>query len=222
MKQFCNFILGVVLPLGLVLQPVCRAEDAVIVLEGTQLRLQLNTNLSTKENHEGDPFTAYVIESVYQGDQIVIPKGSTVSGSISRITRPGRFKGKAVMHLLFQHIQIPPGRDKLSILASLVRIDPDEDADIDAEGRLEGKGSTERDLGRVVAPGLAGAGVGAVAGGRKGAAIGAGAGAGIGLGNVFWTRGKDVELHVGSTMDVSLEQALEIPVKTQSAVENPQ
>ena len=213
MKHLCRFILGILLPLGLALQTVCRAEDTIVVPEGTRLKLQLNENLSTKENKEGDSFTAYVIESVYQGNQIVIPKGSTVSGSISRITRPGRFKGKAVMHLLFQHIQIPPGREKLPILASLVRIDAD--ADIDAEGRLGGKGSKGRDLGKVVAPGLAGAGIGTLAGGGKGAGIGAGVGAGIGLANVFWTRGKDLELHRGSTMDISLEQALKIPVNKQ-------
>lgn len=211
MKQFCKVILGIVLPLGLALQPVCRAEDAIVVSEGTRLKLQLNENLSTKENQEGDSFTAYVIESVYQGDQVVIPKASMVSGSISRITRPGRFKGKAVMHLLFQYIQIP-GREKVSILASLVRIDAD--ADIDAEGRLGGKGSTQKDLGKVIAPGLAGAGVGTIAGGGKGAGIGAGVGTGIGLANVFWTRGEDLELHRGSTVDISLEQALKIPVKS--------
>ena len=41
---------------------------------------------------------------------------------------------------------------------------------------------------------------------------------GIGLTNVFWTQGKDLELPLGSTMDVALEQALKIPVKKQSAV----
>lgn len=214
MKQLPKFILALILPIGLALQPICRAEDMLIVPKGTRLKLQLNDNLSTKENQEGDPFTAYVIEPIYQGDQIVISKGSTVSGSISRITRPGRFKGKAVMRLLFESIQIP-GREKLSILASLVRIDPEEDANIDAEGRLEGKSSKGRDLGKVIAPGLAGAGIGTIAGGGKGAGIGAGVGAGIGMANVFWTRGKDLELHRGSTMDVSLDQTLELPAKKQ-------
>jgi hypothetical protein len=213
MKQLRKFIPLLMLPFGLAVQPLCRAQDPLVAPEGTLLRLQLNNNLSTKENKEGDPFTAYVIEPVYQENQVVIMKGSTVSGSISRIVRPGRFKGKAVMHLLFQFIQIP-GREKLPILASLVHIDPDVNAEIDSEGRLGGKGSKGSDLGKVVAPGLAGAGIGTLAGGGKGAGIGAGVGVGIGMANVFWTRGKDLKLHVGSTMDISLEQALEIPVKS--------
>jgi len=213
MRQLPRFLLALILPIGLSLQPLCRAEDVLVVPQGTLLRLQLNKNLSTKENHEGDPFTAYVIEPVYLKDQIVIPKGSTVSGSISRVTRPGRFKGKAVMRLLFETVEIP-GREELPILASLVRIDPDEDANIGEEGRLEGPGSKGRDVGKVVVPGLAGAGVGALAGGAKGAGIGAAAGAGAGMANVFWTRGKDLELHLGSTMDISLDQPLKIPMKS--------
>jgi hypothetical protein len=218
MKQACKLILSFVLPLGILLQPVCRAADKVTLPEGTRITLQLNETLSTKDNHEGDSFATYVIESVYYKDQVVIPKGSTVSGSISRITRPGRFQGKAVMHLLFQSIQIP-GRGELSIHASLARVDSDEDMDIHTEGTLEGKGSAGKDVGKVLAPGLAGAGIGSLAGGNKGAGIGGGIGIGIGLANVFWTRGKDLELHRGSTMEISLEQALEIPLikETQSS-----
>jgi len=212
MRRFSGLILALVLLIGLSLQPLCRAEDVLVVPEGTLLSLQLNENLSTKENQEGDTFSTYVVEPVYLGGQIVISKGSKVSGSISRVTRPGRFKGKAVMRLLFESLQIP-GREKLPITASLVRIDPDEDANIGEEGRLEGPDSKGRDLGKVIIPGLAGAGVGALAGGGKGAGIGAAAGAGAGMANVFWTRGKDLELHRGSTMDVSLDQALHIPVK---------
>ena len=220
MKKIGKLILSLALPLGLLLQPVCRAADEVIVPEGTRITLQLNKNLSTKENHEGDSFDTYVIEPVYHEDRIVIPKGSVVSGSVSRITRPGRFKGKAVMHLLFRSIQIP-GRGELSIHASLVHVDSDENAATQTEGSLEGSGSKRNDIGKVVVPGLAGAGIGSLAGGKKGAGIGAGGGMGIGPANVFWTRGKDLELPRGSMMDVSLEQALKIPLKEQPAIGSP-
>jgi hypothetical protein len=191
------------------------------VPEGTRITLQLNENLSTKDNHEGDSFDTYVIEPVYQEGRIAIPKGSVVSGRVSRIMRPGRFKGKAVMHLLFQSIQIP-GRGVLTIHASLVRIDSDENADIQTEGTLEGDGSGKSDIGRVVVPGLAGAGIGSLAGGKRGAGIGAGVGAGVGLANIFWTRGKDLELNRGSMMDISLEQALKISSKEPPVTLNPQ
>ena len=211
MKQTCMLIWSLVILQGIVWLPVCRAADRVIVPEGTQITLQLNKTLSTKENHEGDLFDTYVIESVYHNGQIVIPKGSTVSGSISRITRPGRFKGKAVMHLLFQSIQIP-GHGEMSIHASLVRVDSDEDMDIHTESALEDKSSMQGDVGKMITPGLAGTGVGSLKENSKKAEIGGG----IGLANIFWTRGKDLELYRGSTMDISLEQALKIPLTNET------
>lgn len=215
MTQICRLILRLALPLGLMLQPVCKAAGQEIVPKGTRITLQLNKTLSTKENHEGDPFDAYVIEPVYREGQVTIPKGSVVSGSISRITRPGRFKGKAVMHLLFRSIQIP-GRGNLSIDASLNHIESDQDMDIQTEGSMESKGSAEQDAGKAVIPGLAGAGIGSLVDGRKGATVGAETGIGLGLANVFWTRGKDLEIPRGFTMDISLEQDLKIPVTGQS------
>ena len=88
MKLRCKLLLSLALTLGLLLPTLSRAADETIVPKGTLITLQLNKNLSTKRNNEGDPFTAVVMTPVYQDDQIVIPKGSTVTGSISRITRP--------------------------------------------------------------------------------------------------------------------------------------
>jgi len=180
-----------------------------ILPEGTRISLQLNNNLSTTMSTEGDKFTAVVISPVYSGDRIVIPKGSEVSGTITRIIRPGRFKGKAVMNLLFRSIDIP-GRGELPIVASLVRIDPEADAIVHLEGGIEREGSPAKDLGRVVTPALAGAGVGALAGGRRGAAIGAGIGSAIGLASIFATRGNDLQVRKGSTLIIALDRPLVI------------
>lgn len=196
MKQFCILLLCVGLPLGFLMQPVGEAADKIIVPEGTRIALQLNGNLSTKSNEEGDVFDAYVIEPVYSEGQIVIPRGSVVSGSISRITRPGRFKGKAVMHLLFQSIQIP-GHGNFPILASLARIDSDDDMDIHTEHLQESVRSGGNNF---------------KAGRGKSLNV-----ADLGMANVFWTRGKDLELHRGSTMEISLKQSLKIPLKGPSA-----
>ena len=81
-----------------------QASDTATLEEGTRIPLQLNDYLSTKLNSEGDIFTADVTRPIYQDGRLVIPKGSVVSGSITRIIRPGRFRGKAVMNLLFQSV----------------------------------------------------------------------------------------------------------------------
>ncbi len=187
----------------------------ISLVEGTRISIQLNDYLSTKTNNEGDTFTAVVVVPVYQGDRLVIPKGSVVTGSVSRILRPGRFRGKAVMNLLFQSVRIP-GRGQLPIVASLTSVDPAGNGGVHSEGTIVGEGSTRKDTGRVIKPGLAGAGIGAIAGGGRGAAMGAGIGAAVGLATVFATRGNDLEVRRGSRMDITLERPLAVPIDTEA------
>jgi hypothetical protein len=210
MKQFSSFLLSSLLTMALLIPSVSWAANDTVLPEKTRITLQLNNKLSTKVNSEGDGFTAYVTAPVQLGDKIIIPKGSIVAGSISRIIRPGRFKGKAVLNVLFQSIEIP-GRGQLPIVASLARMDSEGNGGIRAEGTVEGEGSEGSDIGRIVMPGIVGAGVGTLAGGGKGAAIGGGIGAAIGLATVFATRGKEIEVPRGSSMDITLDKPLTIP-----------
>lgn len=207
-------ILTLLLPIPGITAPE-QAAGEIMLPEGTRISLQLNDHLSTKISSEGDKFTANVIVPIYQGDRLVIPKGSTVSGSVSRILRPGRIKGKAVMNLLFLSIRIP-GRGDLPIVASLARVDPAGNAGVEGEGSVKGESSTGGDAARVLTPGLAGAGIGGLAGGGRGAAIGGGVGAIVGLATIFSTRGKDLEMRRGSTMDISLDRALSMPADPDS------
>lgn len=212
MNRHRGSIPGSVLLLMLLMPIVSIAASDTIIPEGTQITLQLNNNLSTKSNREGDTFTAVVTNPVYIGEKMIIPKGSEVSGSVSRIIRPGRFKGKAVMHLLFQTIDIP-GRGQAPIVATLTRVDPEGNSGVHTEGSIEGEGSTGADIGKVATPGLAGAGIGAIIGGGSGAGIGAGVGTVAGLATIFSSRGKDLELRRGSTIDITLERPLVVPAE---------
>src|SRR6266511_4003641 len=144
-----------------------RAQQKVgecVVPEGTRITLRLNDYLSTKLNSEGDMFTGEVVAPIYQGDKLLIPKGSTVTGSISRIVRPGRFKGKAVMNVIFHSLRVP-GRGQTAVAASLAGVQSAGNQGVKAEGRIEGEGSKGKDAGKVAAPGLSGAGIGGIVGG---------------------------------------------------------
>jgi hypothetical protein len=185
------------------------SSQEVTLSAGTRISLQLDDHLSTKLNNEGDTFTARVIAPIYIGDRLIIPKGSIVSGSISRIIRPGRVRGKAVMNLLFISLRIP-GRNDISITASLARVDPEGNGGVQPEGGIQGASSAGRDSARVLTPGLAGAGIGGIIGGGKGAAVGAGVGAAVGLGTIFATRGKDIEMKRGTNFDIALDRPLTI------------
>jgi len=183
----------------------------IVLGEGTRISLQLNDPLSTKLNNEGDTFTATVTAPVYLKDRLIIPKGSIITGSISRVLRPGRFKGKAVMNLLFSSIRLPGAAASLPIVASLARVDQEGNAGVRGEGTIAGVDSKGKDVAKVAAPTLTGAGIGAIVDGGHGAAIGAGIGAAVGLATVLAGRGKDLELRRGSTMDIVLDRPLAIP-----------
>jgi hypothetical protein len=191
-----------------------QGSSETTVPEGTLIQLELNDHLSSKLNHEGDTFTATVTVPLYVSERLVVPKGSLVTGNISRIIRPGRFKGKAVMNLLFQSIRLP-GKGEIPILASLARLDSSKgSAEVVSESGVHGEGSAGRDVVRVATPSLAGAGIGSLAGGGAGSAIGAGIGAAVGLGTVFTTRGKDLEILRSSGMEIRLDRPLPVQLDT--------
>jgi hypothetical protein len=176
----------------------------VAIPEGTRISLQLNDYLSTKVNNEGDSFTATVSEPVYLKERLVIPKGSIVSGSVSRLLRPGRFKGKAVMNLLFSTIRIQ-GSPEVPLVASLTRVG---ERGTGNEGDVTAAGSKGKDVAKVAAPTATGAGIGAIVGGGKGAAIGAGIGAAIGLFSV--SGGTHLEIKRGTAMEIILDRPLTV------------
>lgn len=190
-------------------QGAAGAADTVLP-EKTRMTLQLNNPLSTRVNSEGDAFTAYVTTPIVVGERMVIPKGSVVSGTISRVLRPGRFKGKAVLNLMFQSIVIP-GLGQFPIAATLTGVSTQGRGAVHAEGTVTGESGGANDAGKVLVPGLAGAGIGAIAGGARGAAIGSGVGAAMGLAGVFATRGHEIEIRKGAMLEITLDRPLAVP-----------
>jgi len=96
-------------------------------------------------------------------------------------------------------------------------VDPQGNGGVRSEGSVVGEDPAGRDSARVLTPTAVGAGIGAITHGGAGAGIGAGVGAAIGLGSVFTSRGKDVEVRRGSTMDISLDRPLMIPPQGEDA-----
>jgi hypothetical protein len=90
------------------LTPAVRAQSTVIQ-PGTQVRLTLVSGLTTGVAHDGDPFTATVAEPVFSGNQLVLPAGSRVHGTVTSVTRPKWFameRGGASMNLVFNSIEV--------------------------------------------------------------------------------------------------------------------
>jgi len=92
----------------LLVVPAVYAQSNQMV-PGTQVRLTLMNGLSTSVAHDGDPFTAVVAEPVFIGNEMVLPAGAIVHGTVNDVTRPkmfSMFRGGASMNLAFTSIEV--------------------------------------------------------------------------------------------------------------------
>jgi hypothetical protein len=215
MKNCFRLVLNPLLWLVVLVPSLAQAEPEVTLPEGTRVTLQLNSSLSTRKNRDGDAFTADVTKPVNLGDRTIIPKGTVVNCSITRIMRGDRVPGKAQMNLRFQSIDIP-GHKRLDIVATLVKLESQGKTVIRSEGVIESQESAAKTAGNMLAPIGVGAGLGAVFGGKRGVVIGAGAGAAVGMA-IINRREKDIELHRGSTLEIELNRPLTIPATEEAA-----
>lgn len=196
----------------LVFAGVAQAETKVRLAEGTKIVFTLNDTLSTKDNRKGDEFSGVVSRSVRVGEDIVVPEGTVVRGTVTQVRRAGRIKGRAELGLRFDELELPNGT-RLDLSASLTELDQGEKEGVNEEGQVKGEGTKKRDAATLGAAAGIGTAIGAIAGGGKGAAIGAGSGAAIGAGAVLLTRGKDVKLNRGSELAIQLDRPLTVPLE---------
>jgi hypothetical protein len=182
-----------------------KIPEANIVPKGTVIPIQLVAKLSTKTLKEGDGVWAMTIFPITLHNEIIIPVGSSVKGKVTQVQRPGKVKGKAGLALSFQTLILPSG-STIPLYASLAG---SSDAISNEEGKLEGDSSIGEDAGTIAKTTSVPAGIGGIAGGRRGVGIGAAGGAAAGLATVLLTRGKDLVLERGATLEIVLDRPFE-------------
>ncbi len=184
------------------------AATPINVPAGTKIPLTLKQGVTSKNARPGDPVYAQTAFPITQNDQIVIPAGTFVQGEVRRVLRPGRVKGRAELQMSFTSMIFPNGYTIL--LPGAVQGTPGkQDTSMKGkEGTIEGGSSKGKDAATIAEATIPGAGIGAIADGGKGAAIGAGAGGVIGLASVLLTRGPEIQLGVGESIEMVLESNL--------------
>ena len=181
-------------------------KPPLVVEKGTVIPVSLITEVSTKHAKEGDGIYAQTIFPVTVDNEILIPINSYVRGRIVNARRPGKISGKAELTINFHTIILPSGLT-LPIYGSLGGIGGV--AERRGEASIEGGSSKGADAGTIATTTVTGAGVGAIAGRGKGLGIGAGIGAAVGVAQVLLTRGEDLTLTRGTTIEVVLDRPLE-------------
>ena len=183
----------------------------ITVTSGTRIPLTLKQGINTKSARPGDPVYAQTAFPITRNDQIVIPAGTFVQGEVLRVVRPGRVKGRAELQMNFTSMIFPNGYTIM--LPGAVQNTPgsNDNTVSGKEGTIKGGGSKGKDVGTIVGTALPGAGIGAIADqGGKGAAIGAVSGGVLGLATVLLTRGPEVQLGVGESVEMVLESNIQL------------
>ena len=169
--------------------------------------------MSTKQSAEGDRVYLSTAFPILKDGRVVIPPGSYVSGTLTFVKRPGLARGRGELFLRFDTITLPNAvtRDFRSRVGAL---DGETQGELDRrEGNIKsegGKGTDARNIGEATA---AGASVGGLTGAVAhrpglGAGIGGAAGAAAGLTGVLLTRGPDLVLPRGGTLEMILDRPL--------------
>ncbi|HKT51092.1 MAG TPA: hypothetical protein VJV96_12375 [Candidatus Angelobacter sp.] len=189
-------------------QPSARA---ITVPSGTKVLLQLKSPIDTKSAHVGDGVYCQTSFPVTQDNVVVIPAGTYVKGEIAHVERAGRIKGRAQILFHFDTMIFPNGYT-VDLPGALKNEPGATNSTVsDEEGTVKANSQKGRDTGTVAKTGATGAVVGTVASGTgKGAAIGGLAGAAVGLGEVLFTRGQDVRIEQGTSLEMVLQRPLTV------------
>jgi len=186
---------------------------AAEIPKGAHVLLKLVNSVSTRTAKEGDYIYMTTATPIVNEGAVVVPVGSYVTGVVTHATRSGRIKGTAELNLRIDTLMLASGR--------VIKMAPPTLASVDSEGtdqKVVGKegqvkqGTTHgEDAAKIATTTGAGAAIGAIVDqGWRGAGIGAAAGSGVGLATVLLTRGREVELKQGTTIDAVFDRGVPV------------
>lgn len=172
-------------------QTTNRAPRRGEIPSGQELDVRLERELSSNTAQVEDRFTATTVADLSQGNDVLVPAGSTLRGIVSSVTDATRTQRKGSLTLAFDQITIR-GR-AYPIHATVTQA-------LESEG-IKGE------LPRIGAGSAVGAIIGGIIGGGKGALLGVLIGAG---GTIAATEGKDVTLPAGTILRLKFDQPLTV------------
>jgi len=191
--------------------PPSASPQVLIIPSGTKVPVVLKHAISTRGTREGDAVYAETAFPVVANSRVLIPAGTYVQGRISHIQQAGRIKGHAEVLMHFTTLIYPSGYTVL--LPGAVENAPgvDKTKIKDEEGTIRADSQTGQKIATAAGTAATGTIIGAATeGGAKGALIGAGIGGAVGTAIGLLTRGNDVKLDTGTTIEMVIQR--DVPV----------
>jgi hypothetical protein len=191
--------------------PAVESEKPMLTIPaGTRIPLSLKQAISTKTARDGDPVYAVTAFPFVVNERVVVPAGTYIQGKITHAQRGGHIKGRAEVLIHFTSMIYPngytvmlggsventPGAEKTTMKDKEGTIRQDSDAGKKAKSAAEGA--------------TTGAVIGAITNGGKGAGIGAGIGGVAGLAIAMLSRGADVRLEPGTSIEMEIQREVSV------------
>ncbi len=171
-----------------------RERKRQVVPAGTTITVSLGSAIGSKLSQPGQTFNGSVSKDVVVGNEVVIPRGANVTGTVTDAKPLGRFKGGAELQVRLESVTLNGADVPVQTAARTFT----------AKGK--GKRTAIMTGGGAALGGI----IGGLAGGGKGAAIGALAGGGAGAGGAAFTGNKDIVLPAETVVSFELSQPLEV------------
>ena len=183
------------------------AKPSTMIPAGTKVALALKQAISTKTAKEGDAVYAQTNFPVVIDERILIPAGTYVQGKISHIQRGGHVKGRAELLIHFTSLIYPSGYTVM-LPGAVENVPGAEHATTKgSEGKIQQDSDTGKKLETVAKTAGTGAAIGGLGTGSwKGAGIGGGIGAGVGAAIGLLSRGGDVRLEPGTSVEMVIQR----------------
>ena len=184
------------------------SAGAAEIPKGTHVLLRMMNSISTRTAAEGNQVYLQTVSPVAVSNQIVVPPGTYVQGSVSHSKRSGHVKGRAELGIRLETMTFAEGKT-VKISPRLSAVDSAESGQKvdDKESQVQAAGTRAKDAGQVAILAGTGAAIGGLADRSfKGAGIGGGVGTAVGLARVLLSRGNEVELRQGTTLDVVFDR----------------
>ena len=167
-------------------------RETLVIPGGTELRVVLETGLSSETSRDGERVVARVERATARDGRVVLPGGTVLRGHVVRAESAGRVRGRSHLTVDFDRIVVR-GREHPLQSTSIT---------------VDGPDGTRRDAAIIGGSTVAGAILGGIT--KKGVKKGAVVGAATGAGAVLVTRGEAIEMPAGSRWTVRVTNTVRL------------
>jgi hypothetical protein len=165
-----------------------------ILPAGTNIPCRIDQSFDTERDGPGTPFSGHITRNLLHQGAVVVPRDALCRGHLSESKSSGKLKGRAVMQLSLDSIQVNG------------RVYP-----VSAPPQtLASKSHKKHNLKWIGGGGAAGSVIGAIAGGGVGALVGGGVGAAAGTGGAALTGERNIHVAPETQFVFALSQPVRV------------